>query len=191
MHIPLLLAVSALFAAVARADTFWLEPKPATEQPGAVAPDVIHGVLLDETETTLHIRVVGGEVWLAKARVHAVDSDDLTIANVERQEANAKAARRQASRTEAVATEAASPRSARPTAEPAVTDPVAPAPVLDDAELIREAEDMPAPIYDPILHRAIPQGMTREEVMQMLKDAYDRTGDRALIRELRRYRRDR
>jgi hypothetical protein len=83
MHIPLLLAVSALFAAVARADTFWLEPKPATEQPGAVAPDVIHGVLLDETETTLHIRVVGGEVWLAKARVHAVDSDDLTIANIE------------------------------------------------------------------------------------------------------------
>lgn len=119
------LTALAVLAPAAHADRFYVGD-PKRDQADGQA-EFVHGVLLREQEGQYVIRVVGGEMWLDKARVHRIEKDDLTIARVEqleREEAEkvaaanerrlavqaAQAEARQRLRAEAAAAEASAQR---------------------------------------------------------------------------------
>src|SRR5690606_32507398 len=87
------LLLAASLAPSARADKFWflpaVETHPAVE--GALS-DWVEGVLLSEADGLYVIRVEGGEITVPKAMVLRVEQDDLTVAELERREADAQAA---------------------------------------------------------------------------------------------------
>ncbi|MBK8098234.1 MAG: hypothetical protein IPK26_14070 [Planctomycetes bacterium] len=78
-----LVLAALLLAPAARADKFYLgtaeEAKKVAEGSN---PTTIEGVLLAETDTHYHIRVVGGEVVLEKKGVFKVEKDAMTVADI-------------------------------------------------------------------------------------------------------------
>ncbi|MFY9343103.1 MAG: hypothetical protein WAT39_11470 [Planctomycetota bacterium] len=80
MRILPLSVCALLFALPAKADKFWLsDPAGAKNAAAGSSPDVIEGVLLAEDADGYHIRVVGGELVLAKKSVFKVEKDGLTV----------------------------------------------------------------------------------------------------------------
>ena len=86
---PLLCALTC--AVPAKADTYWFAEPPAATEENPVF-DCIRGVLLSEDADNYVLRVVGGELTVAKKRVVRVDKDDLTVEAIAKMEADAAAA---------------------------------------------------------------------------------------------------
>ena len=186
--IGLLIASATTLAPAAKADKFWLEPKDAQTVEGS-QPSIIVGVLLGEEDDVLHIRIVGGEMWLGRSSVHAIDKDDLTVKSIERSEnkgrdslAKAEAARRSEQedrqlrrqrRRTAFAQEASARRLPIDQIEP-------PGGRTDSASGYS---------FDPVIDRAIVVGATDQQRMLELETAYKLSRDRSLIKQLRRLRR--
>lgn len=185
-YLPLIAASALLFAVPAKADKFWLsDPAEQAKAAEGSSPDVIEGVLLEETDAGYRIRVVGGELILPKASVFKIEKDAMTAEAVAKAEVKAREAsaaadleRRTAqeqmrSTRRARAAEASARREARAT----------------DAAM-SPAQASPASSYDPIL--GIATGPASNYVM--LRDAqvmWEQTRDRRylkLVRQLRRLR---
>lgn len=86
---PLLCAL--MCAVPAKADTYWFAEPPAASAENPVL-DCIRGVLLSEDADHYVLRVVGGEMTVAKKRVVRIDKDDLTVEAIAKMEADAAAA---------------------------------------------------------------------------------------------------
>lgn len=142
------------------------------------SPSIIEGVLLGEENGMYRLRVVGGEMWLAKSSVQRVEKDALTVADVEaREKAQAAAATTPAQN----AVEATARRSDKAAADAVV----APAPVA-----------APAPVrvrFDPVLGTMVDPAELMADAMleRELAFAYTMTKDRRYIRLLRQLRRTR
>lgn len=92
MRLLLPIALSLLSGTVC-AQTFYLGSEAEHERMTAVEgsrPDTITGHLLSESETTYTLRVEGGELTLAKARVWKVEGAAPTVASIEDAEAAAQ-----------------------------------------------------------------------------------------------------
>jgi len=176
---PLVLLAALALAPLARADRFWFEaPEQKDRVPGSL-PAVIDGVLLDQTDKQFHVRVVGGEVWLDKARVVRVEKDGLTLEAIAQQEAEHLKA------SAAAEHEARQARAAEASAHAEHQRPV-------DATANAQPAPQPAPVeesglvYDPTLHVLRPvRGIPTPELRRELELAYQQTGDREIIKILR------
>lgn len=180
-----LAVLCALFAALpAKADTFWFaEPSSTPEAADNAVRDCVRGVLLSEDKDAYVVRVVGGELTIAKASVVRVEKDDLTVEAIAKAEADAKAdlaaadaerAQRQAEsklvRDVAVAEAAARKAPAAPSAQD------------------RGSAAPAAGAFDPVagFGRA---GMGKRDLLREATMAYQLTGDRAMLRIIRQLRR--
>ena len=88
----LLLCAGLALSPVAKADKFWLQVPAQGEAVEGSLPAVIEGVVLDQTDSSYHLRIVGGEIWLNKDQVVRVDKDDMTVASIEKAEQDGAAA---------------------------------------------------------------------------------------------------
>lgn len=170
---------SLLFSPLAHADKFWLRTETPQEQAvEGSRPDVIDGVVLDQDDTTYHLRVAGGELWLPKARVAKVEADGLSVAALEQQEADAAPrladAERERVREQAMWLEASAQRQAQPSE--ASFDRSEPQPALVPVQ--------PALVYDPVLDVAHEQ-MRDYTLLRDLELAYQLTNDHRYIKTLR------
>ncbi len=198
MYTPLLLALSFLCVGTERLpnrpDKFWLDDgKQANTE--ASAPRCIEGVLLpDSDDTTFHIRVEGGELWLPKAMVVKVEKDGLTVATIQASERKAQEERAAQAKADAAAQAAAA--AAAKNAAPAVAKPedadVVEAVLAEPAEVelddVTFVEDRPR--YDPVLHTF--HGARQSPDQKLLRDlelAYELTHDRSYLKMLRKLRR--
>lgn len=180
-----LAVLCALFAALpAKADTFWFaEPSSAPEAADNAVRDCVRGVLLSEDKDVYVVRVVGGEMTIAKSSVVRVEKDDLTVEAIAKAEADAKdalaaadseRAQRQAEskllRDVAVAEASARKAEATPPAAPAA------------------APALPALPFVPALGfgRA---GLSKRDLVREASLAYQATRDRELLRVMRQLRR--
>ena len=183
MQLPFLAPVALCTLAVAFADRpqpnkYWLEPAPASQTVEGSKPAVIEGVLLDESATHFHLRVVGGEIWLAKTAVHHVEKDGLDTAAIEQREQEAKdkpAPAPQGKPAEASAKKDAPQGSKSAPASPST--PTAPAAPAAKSE------------YDPVLRVVGPAKPKPQDRAAELEAEWRRTGDREVLKELRRARR--
>lgn len=183
MRILFPLCVVAFLAAPAKADKFWFSAPDKQSVEGSL-PDMIEGVLLDEDAVNFHVRVVGGEVVIAKKRVVKREADELTveaIAAAEKRmhdEAAVASARRAETRTQRdvkVAEASASRSGARATPAPAPAAVRAPA---------------AAPEFDPVLGIASPAAtLSKAELQRELQAAWTLTKDRRYLEALRKVRR--
>lgn len=187
MRILFPLCVLALFTAPAKADKFWFSD-PAQQTVEGAAPDMLQGVLLEQDATSYHVRVVGGEVVIAKSRVVKIEKDGLTVdaivAAEKDQAAKAKpeqdrlALARAAARAERRAVQAAE-ASARRSA-PRAADAATPAQVRIPAE----------PSFDPTVGVASPAAaLSKAELQRELQTAWTLTKDRRYLEALRKVRR--
>lgn len=181
MRSTLFTLLALCLGAEARADKYWLTDAD-TAKPGH---EVLDAVLLRETATTYHLRLVGGEIELPKSRVWKVERDGLTVARIEAQEL--------ALRTAAEAADAE--RRAEQQAEP--PPPTRGEPV--EASAVRERPAPPAPAtapakttpakgyYDPILRRYVraPGELSPTELRRELQFAYRMTRDPRYLAALR------
>ncbi len=191
MLIPTLLAGLLLSSGPsAPPDTFWLETGARAGVEGS-SPRSIEGVLLDQDEDFYHLRVEGGELWLAKAQVVKIDKNSTTVAAIEAAEKQAHAQRTAAAKAAELARRAAAEAAAL--AEPAAaSEAVFSGVVLDDvtaapAETTRVRE---ARHFDPVLG-AVRGGheIGDARLLRDLELAYQLTHDRSYLKLLRKLRR--
>lgn len=147
------------------------------------SPDVIEGVLLGEEDGMYRLRVVGGEMWLARSAVQRIEKDALTVADIEaREKQQSEAASRAGGSTAGTPAEAAARKGDRAAADTVVPTPAAaPAPA-------------PARIrFDPVLGTMVDPAEFLADAMleRELSFAYTMTKDRRYIRLLRQLRRTR
>lgn len=174
--------VCALFAALpAKADTFWFaEPSSTPEAEANAVRDCLRGVLLSEDGENYVVRVVGGEMTIAKKSVVRIEKDDLTVAAIEKAEADAKdalaAADAERTRRQAEARLLRGVAVAEASARRGAAAPEAVAPAAD------------LPPFDPILGfgRA---GLSKRDLVREASMAYQATRDRDLLRVMRQLRR--
>lgn len=187
---PLLLTVTLLLLPGTAPDKFWLDSAAGANAEGS-RPAVVEGVLLGEDATSYHVRVAGGEIWLPKSQVVKVEKDGLTVEALEQQE---KAHKEEAQKEGTQKAEAA------PVAEaaPAPADKAAGAVEAADAAASKPVEPEAAPAeeiparYDAIRGRFVPgSAPTQTDYLRELEAAYAASGNRAVLRELRRARRAR
>lgn len=178
-----LTACALLFALPAKADKFWLSD-PDAQKNGAAAssPDVIEGVLLAEDADSYHIRVVGGEVVLAKKRVFKVEKDGLTIDAIVKAEKDSAEALALANKERELHQEIARKEREIRAVEAAARKGAAQPAAAPQPEVTAPAE------FDPVLGVAT-GAMGRAGLLREAKLAYERTGDRAWLRALRQLRR--
>jgi hypothetical protein len=175
--LPLLLLSAFALAPTAKADKFWLESPDTKPAVDGSLPAVIEGVLVGEDDRDYHIRLVGGQISLAKKLVVKVEKDQLTvdaIAKLESDQALALAAADSERQT--------AQRAARESRE-AMRQPV-------EAAMRNEPQPaavMPEPVYDPVVGAL--SGVSAAGAMFELERAYELTGDRAYIKALRQLRR--
>ncbi|MBK8975329.1 MAG: hypothetical protein IPM29_05345 [Planctomycetes bacterium] len=177
---------AALCASAAHADRFHLGPADRAEQMTAGEPDIVEGVLLREEDGRYVIRVVGGEIQIAKALVREIERDDLTVEEIERREqaargslaeANAERESRQAlaqaERMERIREVRAAEASARRTAAQPAEASVPP---------------LPRQAYDPVLGivRPVPNGPDAFVVNRLIQSELGGEMRRALQRQRRR-----
>jgi len=179
--LPLAALAAVVFAPVAKADKFWLvRPDAQAKMVEGSDPDVIQGVLIAEDQKTYHLRIVGGELFLDKARVFRVEKDGLTIDAVvgkEKADADRLAA---ADRERQLKAAAPAPRvAAGRTAVDAAARRVEASPVGQP----------PEPAYDPVIHRLAPvNGLSDRELYRELELAYTVTRDQRYLKLLRKLR---
>jgi hypothetical protein len=192
MHLSLLaqVALSAFafaFADRPQPDKYWLEPAPAGQTVEGSQPAMIEGVLLDESATHFHLRVVGGEIWLAKNAVHHVEKDGLDVAAIEKREQEAKgkpAPAPQGKPADASAKkDAPQGKDAPPAPKGNVPAPASPSAPATPASQAAKNE------FDPVLGVVGPAKAKPQSREAELEAEWHRTGDREVLKELRRARR--
>ncbi|MBL8754122.1 MAG: hypothetical protein JNK15_12550 [Planctomycetes bacterium] len=170
---PLVCAL--VFALPAKADKFWLSD-PAAQKNAAAgsSPEVIEGVLLAEDADNYHVRVVGGELVLAKKSVFKVEKDGLKLDTIVKAEKDAAEALALANQERALQQQVAKKEREVRAAEASMrkSDKVAGAKAADAD-------------FDPVLRRAAPRADLVREAMA----AYEQTGDRAYLKAARQLRR--
>jgi hypothetical protein len=178
-----------LFALPAKADKFWLaDPAAAKNTAAGSSPEVIEGVLVAEDQDAYHIRVVGGELLLAKKSVFKVEKDGLTLEAVVKAEkeaaekAVAQNRDRELQQTEArkvrdIQVLEASARRTRAEVAEAQAQPVAPA---------------AQPVFDPVLGVVRGAGYgSQQDLMIDAQLAWQMTRDPRYLKMLRQLRRAR
>lgn len=170
-----------LIAPVAKADKFWMVSPDEAKLMTAGSPACLVGVLVAEDANTYTVRVVGGQVVLAKKSVVKIEKDGLTLDDVSKfEKADAeRVAAADKERQQAQAAEA-SARRVRTDAQPVdATAHAAPLPA-----------PLPAPVeeaYDPVLHVVRAIGV-RENDIRAVELAFNITKDpryRKMARQLR------
>ena len=130
------------------------DEKESKETVGNAEGRVIEGVLLKEDATTYTIRIVGGEITIAKSSVKRTEEDGMTVAKIETMEKDRGAAVA-AAETQRRQVQAAEASARRNVAEPA-TQPAAP----EEQSLLIEVDFqdlLPGytfRTFDPVLGRA-------------------------------------
>jgi hypothetical protein len=164
-----------LFALPAKADKFWLSDPAAQKNPVAgSSPEVIEGVLLAEDADNYHVRVVGGELVLAKKAVFKVEKDGLKLDDIVKAEKGAAEALALANQERALQQQVAKKEREVRAAEASLKK--------SDQPAAQKAADAG---YDPVVRRAAP----RPDLVQEALLAYEQTGDRAYLRAARQLRR--
>jgi hypothetical protein len=176
---------SLLFQVSASADTFWLSD-PAAQKNAAEGStaDVVHGVLIAESDEGYHVRIVGGEVILPKGSVWKIEKDDLSIDTIVEQEKDRADALAAADRERQMA-QAAARRSREVAAvEASASKTSQPTPV--ETVVATDAE----PVFDPVLGVARePGAITQPQLLRDLQLAWTLTQDRRYLKLLRQVRR--
>jgi hypothetical protein len=175
---PLLCALTC--AVPAKADTYWFAEPPAATEENPVL-DCIRGVLLSEDADNYVLRVVGGELTVAKKRVVRVDKDDLTVEAIAKMEADAAAALAKANEEREL-----SQQIARTTLDVAVADAAArrDGPVAPPAPA-----QAPVAPFDPVLGAIRFAGVSKAQLIREATLRFRQTrsaADRRLMREVRR-----
>lgn len=178
-----LIACALLFAVPAKADKFWLSD-PAAQKDAAAgsSPDVLEGVLLAEDADGYHIRIVGGELVLPKKAVFKIEKDGLTVDAIVKAEKDAAAALLTADRERQLLQEVA-----RKEREIKVAEASAQRGAARPAEASAPRRDA-APAYDPVVDALVPAA---GDAVLAAKLAWEQTGDRRWLVEMRRLRRAR
>lgn len=178
-----LIACALLFAVPAKADKFWLSD-PAAQKDAAAGstPDVIEGVLLAEDADGYHLRIVGGELVLPKKAVFKIEKDGLTVDAIVKVEKDAAAVLATADRERQLLQEVA-----RKEREIRVAEASARRGSARPAEASAPRRDA-APAYDPVVDAIVPAA---GDPVLAAKLAWEQTGDRRWLVEMRRLRRAR
>ena len=209
----LLLCASLALSPVAKADKFWLQIPGQGEAVEGSLPPVIEGVILDQTDTSYHLRVVGGELWLTKSQVLRVDKDAMTVASIEKAEQD-NAADLVAATAERISTQrlamaisspaaivrdamvqnprtAIDPRSIPRAATASGGAPVGPIEVgtTVNTAWVEPAEEVaivqPISNFDPVIGRALMVGVSDYVLIRELTLAYSLSRDRDYVKMLR------
>jgi hypothetical protein len=177
-------ACALLFALPAKADKFWFsDPAAAKNAPAGATPDCIQGVLLSEDATSYTIRIVGGELVLAKKSVVKVEKDGLTLENIVKAEKDAAEALALANKERGLQQELARKERELKAVEASARRSNARA---VDASATTE----PAPsTFDPVV--GVARGVSDVEAQLELKRLYEETRDQAYLTALRKLRRAR
>lgn len=176
-------ALALLLALPAKADKFWLSDPADPKVEAGSSPNVIEGVLIAENDDGYHVRVVGGELFLAKKAVFKVEKDSLSLDDISKAEQQAAEANAAAERERAAA-EAASRRANQVRVAEASASKAAAKVVAADAEPAPAAE--PAG-YDPVVGRAT--GTSQADLLRDAQVAWTLTKDRRYLKLLRQLRR--
>lgn len=178
--------VCALCCAVpAKADTFWFaEPSSQAEAEANAVRDCVRGALLSEDADHYVVRVVGGEITLAKKSVVRVEKDDLTVEAIAKMEADAAEALAQADAERRMRQSAATARRDVAAAEASIGR----AEAVEDRASAPASAPLPAPGFDPVL-RAMRTNATKQQLVREATLAFAQTGDRDLRRLMRQLRR--
>lgn len=180
MRCLLLTATALLFALPAKADKFWLSD-PAENAEAGSSPNVIDGVLVAENDDGYQIRVVGGEVFLAKKSVFKVEKDGLSLDDIAKAEQKAADASAAAERERLMAQAAAARAAKVKVAEASAGRSEAKA--VDAAEM-----KVPAPAgFDPVVRRTT--GTPQSDLVRDAQVAWSLTKDRRYLKILRQLRR--
>lgn len=175
-----LLTLSLLLSPHGTPDKFWLTQGDANAE--GSRPAVVEGVLLGEDATSYHVRVKGGEVWLPRAQVAKVEKDALTVEAIERLETEEKEKRQEAAK--------AAEAEAKPAPEGEKAASEAPAAKSDAAKPVEQAQEEQPARFDPVRGRFQPgTAPARQSPLRALEASYEASGDRAVLKELRRARR--
>lgn len=176
MRIFSITACALLLALPAKADKFWLSD-PAAQKNAAAgsSPDVIEGVLLAEDAEGYHIRIVGGELVLAKKSVFQVEKDGLTLDAIVKAEKDAAEAL-------ALANQERGLQAAVTKKEREVRAAEASARKSDTKATEGKAVEAG---FDPVVDRA----PSRTDLVRDAMLAYESTRDRAYLRAARQLRR--
>ena len=145
------------------------------------SPDAIEGVLLGEEDGMYRLRVVGGEMWLAKSAVQRIEKDALTVADIEaREKQQSEAASKSGGAKDGTPAEATARKGDRAAAD-AVVPAAPPAPTQARSR------------FDPVLGTMVAPAEFMADAMleRELAFAYTMTKDRRYIRLLRQLRRTR
>jgi|GEM_PF-5825286 len=181
-----LLFSAALLAAPANADQFWLTDRSSAANAAAgSSPEVIEGVLLADEGGYYRVRVAGGEVFLRKSTVFAVEKDDLNVEAIVAAEVANKAEGERANRERGAAQSTSRSRSRNPRAERRGSRAGDEARVVE-ASLTRSAASPSS--FDPVVG-AVANGDRQQELMRAAERAYALTKDRRHLKQLRRLRR--
>lgn len=177
-----LIACALLFALPAKADKFWLtDPDAAKNAAPGSSPEFVAGVLLAEDGDAYHIRVVGGELILAKKSVFKIEKDGLSldaIVKAEKDGAEALALRnRERLLKQQIAKKEREVQVAEASAKKGAAKPAAQASAKGEAA---------AAGFDPVVGRAVP---ATGDPLREAQLAYEASGDRANLRALRQLRR--
>lgn len=170
-------------AVPAKADTYWFSEPPAASEENAVL-DCVRGVLLSEDAENYVLRVVGGEMTVAKKRVVRIDKDDLTVDAIAKTEADAAAALAKANEERALAQQVERARRDVQVADAAarkLADGGAPAPA--------PAAQGPAAPFDPVIGALRFGGVSKTQLVREATLRFRMTrnaDDRRLMREIRR-----
>jgi hypothetical protein len=167
----------------AHADKFWLSDPAAKPAEGSVA-DVVHGVLIAESDEGYHVRVVGGELILPKSSVWKIEKDDLSIDAIVKTEQDQAdqlaAADRERQMAQAAARRARDVRAVEASASKAV----------DAAARATEPAVEPQPQFDPVVGVVPEVGtMNQPALLRELQLAWNLTHDRSYLKLLRQVRR--
>jgi hypothetical protein len=170
-------------------DKFWLEPPASGGQAvEGSQPAFLEGVLLDESPTHYHVRVLGGEIWLAKKDVHHVEKDTLDVATLERREREAHSAQSPQGKAEEASAKK-EPTQVKPAAMPAAAPK--PGQGSEAPQGTAPAPQAPKTEFDPVLGVVGPAKDKPQSKAATLEAEYRRSGDRDVLKELRRARRGR
>ncbi len=184
MRIFTLTACALLFTLPCKADKFWLsDPAASKNAPTDSSPDCIEGVLIAEDADGYHIRIVGGELLLAKKGVFKVEKDALTLDAIVKAEQDGAEALAAANKERGLQQQIAKKEREIKVAEAAAKKGGQPV----DGTFRKTAAPAEAS-FDAVVD-ALPAVMSRGDLLRETQLAYELTKDRSYLRALRQLRR--
>ena len=150
-HLLIAAVCAAALAPAARADKFHLATKEQEQKMTAGQADVIEGVLLEQKDNRYVIRIQGGQIELPTSRVHEIEKDGLTVAQIEQREAKDQDRLAQAESQRQQMAAAWQEASAQRLREAHAAEAAA---TVNEARPPAEAAAAAVTIYDPVLHIA-------------------------------------